>query len=369
MKKTLWLVVAVVVVALAVYFVFNKPQPASGESIKIGAAMGLTGDAAAWGEPSLNAAKLAVEEINKNGGINGRPLELVVEDTKSTSKDTISAVQKLQNIDGAHVFLVTWLDVYQGAENLLKPGDLMFSADAGAEAVNGTTLHPNVFVTWYRTGPKTDLTIKHMSEHGKKTLYILVQNDSYYTSVTEFLIKAAKKYNVEVLGVEKVNPGADLKTILTKIGTKKPSAVFFGSYDDALNIEFLKRKNSLLGQQVAVYGDELAQQNYQRPEFAGLYEGVYFHAPKTPDTRFVADYKVRYGSEPIFSAGPTYDAVNIIAQTLKAAPEDYSTYMRSTTFDTASYGQATFDAVGGILTKENYFVMDQVQDGKAVEVQ
>ncbi|GKT37072.1 Leu/Ile/Val-binding protein like protein, partial [Aduncisulcus paluster] len=67
--------------------------------IKIGAILPLTGDAAAWGIPPKNAALLAVEQINADGGINGKKLELIVEDGGCDPKMGVSAINKLLSVD------------------------------------------------------------------------------------------------------------------------------------------------------------------------------------------------------------------------------------------------------------------------------
>lgn len=68
-------------------------------SIKIGAILPLTGDSAAWGEQGKYGIELAVEEINAKGGINGKKLEVVYEDSQAIPKNAIISIQKLINID------------------------------------------------------------------------------------------------------------------------------------------------------------------------------------------------------------------------------------------------------------------------------
>ncbi|MCX7730768.1 MAG: ABC transporter substrate-binding protein [Candidatus Caldatribacterium sp.] len=65
------------------------------EPIKVGVVMGLTGPWASIDTPALNGVKLAAEEINKAGGILGRPIELKVVDTKADEGETVAAVIRL----------------------------------------------------------------------------------------------------------------------------------------------------------------------------------------------------------------------------------------------------------------------------------
>ena len=96
MKNKLILILAV----LSLIFIIacgNK------ENIKIGFIGPLSGDVASMGQSAKAAVELAVEEINSNGGVSGRPLEVIYEDGKCEPKDSTSAANKLVNIDGVAV--------------------------------------------------------------------------------------------------------------------------------------------------------------------------------------------------------------------------------------------------------------------------
>lgn len=372
MKKKNIFTAGVIIIIIIFAITLSRPSTQTGgvEGVyKIGAAYALSGDAAVWGESALNGTKLAVDEINTKGGINGKKIELAVEDIKSSAKDSVTAVSKLQSIDKVDALLVGWLDVYQGAESVLAPNTLMISPDAGTEGVNGVTVHKNVFSTWYRTQPKNELAIKLMAATGKKKLYVITQNDSYYVSAIGFLKEAAAKHGIEIVGIDMLNAGTNMNSVLIKVKEKKPDAVFVALYDEKENVDFLKKWKSLLGNTVAVYGDEFVQQNYNRTDYRPeWFEGFYFYAPRNPDTAFTSTYKTAYGIDPIFGASTAYDSVYMIAKALKDNPADLDSYMRSTTFDTVSYGKVSFDEIGGISTTEDYFVMKQIKDGKPVEV-
>lgn len=72
----------------------TNPAP-SGDTIKIGLVASRNGDLRPWGEDSVNGATLAVEEINKAGGINGKQIELLVEDSASKPEEGKAAAEKL----------------------------------------------------------------------------------------------------------------------------------------------------------------------------------------------------------------------------------------------------------------------------------
>ena len=81
--------------ALLVVLAFASVAFAAKAPIKIGYVANLTGEAATWGVHEKNGALIAVEEINKKGGVLGRPLEIVIYDVKAKAEDAISAVRRL----------------------------------------------------------------------------------------------------------------------------------------------------------------------------------------------------------------------------------------------------------------------------------
>ncbi|HSD47872.1 MAG TPA: ABC transporter substrate-binding protein, partial [Pyrinomonadaceae bacterium] len=70
-------------------------QAQTPETIKIGVFLSLTGATASYGVSALNAIKLATEETNRAGGINGKQIELVVEDDHSNTQDVPGIVTRL----------------------------------------------------------------------------------------------------------------------------------------------------------------------------------------------------------------------------------------------------------------------------------
>ena len=74
---------------------------------RIGVMESVTGPGETYGTVAVQAKELAVEEINAAGGINGRMLELVVEDSKCNAQDAITAFNKLTDVDGVKIILGT----------------------------------------------------------------------------------------------------------------------------------------------------------------------------------------------------------------------------------------------------------------------
>jgi len=98
------LIIAVLLIIGGIlYFMSNKQSEVN--TIKIGGLSALTGKWQVGGETEANFAKIAINEINSNGGILGKPIEFILEDDKCSAKDALSAAQKMVEQDGVDIIL------------------------------------------------------------------------------------------------------------------------------------------------------------------------------------------------------------------------------------------------------------------------
>ena len=99
----------------------------------------LTGVAESYGIPLQQAKLLAVEEINAAGGINGRELQIIFEDSKCAAADAITAYNKLTDVDGVKIILgTTCSGAMLGAAPLAEAdGVIMLSASATSPDIAG----------------------------------------------------------------------------------------------------------------------------------------------------------------------------------------------------------------------------------------
>jgi ABC-type branched-subunit amino acid transport system substrate-binding protein len=97
--RRLWIVlmVAACAVALTATLGWCAAKKPTGKPYRIGALFAISGPAAPLGVPERNTALLLQDEINKAGGINGHPLEILIEDTGSEESRTVLAANKLMD--------------------------------------------------------------------------------------------------------------------------------------------------------------------------------------------------------------------------------------------------------------------------------
>lgn len=368
MKKTLLLAISLIVICLIAYFLIPH-QDIRSETVVIGGAFSLTGFSAEWGEASRNGAFMAIEEINNSGGINGRQLELKVEDTKYTEAGSIGAVRKLSDVDGARYIIgPTWLDGLGGPRALTVGGKiLMIAPDSLAESLQRGQSYPYIFSTWYRADKEMEMLARFAKDDGVKKLATFTAKEDFFAVLTRHLQKSTKDAGIQLAGTHESPLGtSDFRTELLKAKQEEVEAAYFGFDDEKSLMSFLKQRRELFPK-LKLYATESFIGFAARDEFQDLAAGVVVVAPADVDHLWAERYKARFGVDPIFSASNTYDAVRILAEALKSGaktPIEVKTHLSTHKFETVTFGFVGFNEENGI--EGGSFVRKEIRNGKAV---
>jgi branched-chain amino acid transport system substrate-binding protein len=210
------------------------------DAVRIGLDNPLTGTVAVLGKNELEGCWMALDEINAKGGILGRPVELVVED--STSGDAGAAVQKARKLIESDK-----VDFLLGNDNSAmalaiaqvsnEKGVLHIVPGAHTDAVTGASCHWNVFrvcnTTQMEANAVADALIK---EYGKKFYYI-TPDYAFGHTLESGLIKALAALGGERVGGDLTPLGSiDFSSYLIKAQAANPDVILFlVPGDDMLN--------------------------------------------------------------------------------------------------------------------------------------
>ena len=295
----------------------------------IGAMDALTGVAESYGNPLHRAKLLAVEEINAAGGINGRMLELIVEDSKCTAQDAITAYNKLTDVEGVKIILgPTCSSSMLGAAPLAeKDGVVLFSASATSPdiasagdyifrtAINDLQLGIDIGNTLWVDGVRKIAAITEATDYAE---------GARRTTVAQFeklggSVVAAESYASDVI---------DFRSQLTKLFDKNPDALFLAAQGEASGGTIVKQAREL-GYDGPIYS-EIVPTSPDALSIAGeAATGLKAIVPNPDLTsaagkEFLGNFKARYGvvaSLPWFQ-GSAYDDVYIAAECLKQTNDD-----------------------------------------------
>jgi len=309
----------------------EAPQP----PIKIGAVFSVTGSAAKLGGPEKNTALMIQDQINAAGGVNGRNIEVIVEDDQGVEENTVNALQKLIHLDNVVAII----------------GPTRSGNGIAAAAICDEAKIPLVScaAAWVQLFPEND-TSKPMyryvfktpqnDSHCTRAIFMDCQNKGYtnvaiITGTTGFgaagraeLKNHASNFGITIIADETYPPDAtDLTPILTRIKARNPQALINWSIVAA---------QGLIAGQVKQLGMDL--QLYQSHGFGNkgyiteAAEGILFpagrllavgdidetHVQYKVLTQFKNDYESKYGEEVSTFAGHAYDALHMVVNAIKA---------------------------------------------------
>ena len=214
----------------------EQPTPApavSDEPFRVGVMESLTGPGETYGTVAVQAKEMAVDEINAAGGINGRMLELVVEDSKCSAQDAITAYNKLTDVDGVKIILGTSCSgAMLGAAPLAEAdGVVMFSG----LATNPDIAHAGDYI--FRTS-MNDLQLgidtgNVIRADGAHRLATITETTDYAEGVRRTTAEQFVSLGGEIVAEERyASDVTDFRSQLTKIVNSNPDAVHIAAQSE-----------------------------------------------------------------------------------------------------------------------------------------
>ncbi|WP_144631612.1 ABC transporter substrate-binding protein [Bordetella genomosp. 13] len=154
-------------------------QAQSKEPLRFGLAMPLTGSQALFGADQAKAAQWAVQDINAKGGVDGRPLEMILLDTQADPRLGINAVNRLVNVDKVPVFGTAWSAVVKAVAPIANRSKVL-GLSVGANSPEIAKLGDYVYTTY----PLADVDVVAQARYARQTLkkekaaVLYIHNDS-----------------------------------------------------------------------------------------------------------------------------------------------------------------------------------------------
>lgn len=294
------------------------------EPIKIGHYGSLTGSEATFGQSTSQGIRLAIQEFNESGGLNGRKIELIEYDTKGDAKEAGAVVTRLVARD--HVVAVLG-EVASGLSLAGAP----VCQEAGVPMISPSSTNPRVtkvgdmisrvcFIDPFQGF----VCAKFAYEHQKARRIAILQDQAapYSVGLADAFEEAFKKMGGTITTRQSYNGGdQDFNARLTTIRATNPDMIFVpGYYTDVANIAIQARR---LGITVPLLGGD-GWDSVKLAEIGGkniegsFYSNHYSHQDPSPVIQdFIRKYQDEYGSVPDGLAALGYDAANLLFDAMK----------------------------------------------------
>jgi branched-chain amino acid transport system substrate-binding protein len=325
------------------------------EPIKIGLIASTTGFSAEQGVLAVNGARLAVEEVNKSGGVGGRMIELEIEDDQSTNPGAVLAFSKLssQGRLAAVIGPIRSTQIQAMSPSIAKAGvpTLIGGSDTALTHVNNHWL--------FRLRPNDSFSAKVIADFGINSLKakkwaIVYSTDAYGAGGAKALTEALKDLGVTpVMSQAFTGNAQDFATIA--LGIKNSGADLISGYIGMPpDLAIFAKQLGQLGMTVPILIGQGASVTARRLAGSALF-GSYAVIDFTPDAsaatrEFSKKYRQTYGIDPDFFSSWTYDAIQILALAIKKAGKTDAEAIRNAILDIRGYegveGTYAFDQNG-----------------------
>ncbi|MFD2396999.1 urea ABC transporter substrate-binding protein [Prauserella oleivorans] len=342
----------------------------SGGSVKIGFLNSLSGTMAISEKTVHDSLQLAAKQINAQGGVLGKQLEVVSEDGASEPTVFAEKANKLISSDCVAAVFGGWtsssrkamLPVFEGA------GSLLFYP----VQYEGLEASPNIFYTGATTNQQIVPALDYLKQQGTKSLF-LVGSDYVFPRTANKIIKAYAKANgMQIKGEEYAPLGhTDFSTITNKVKAAGADAVFNTLNGDS-NVAFFKeyRNAGLTAEQMPVVSVSIAEEEVSGIGLQNLVGQLtswnYYQTVDTPANKeFVKAFKDAYGANRVTS--DPMEAAYTSLFLWKAMVEKAKSF--ATDDVTKAADGVTFDAPEGTVTVngENHHIAKTALIGKVGE--
>jgi branched-chain amino acid transport system substrate-binding protein len=373
MKRILITLVLIATVAL-VYAC--QPPAGSGDKVRVGVFMSLTGSTANFGISSTNGIKMAADEVNAAGGINGKQIEILVQDDRSDASEAATIVTKFVTQDQVHAILgevassrsIAAAPIAQNAKiPMLTP-----SSTNPEVTKKGNFIFRSCFIDPVQGAAIAQFAARTLN--AKRAAIMVDRKNDYSTGLEKVIKEVFTKMGGEIVGTQSYQEGdQDFNAQLTDLKGKNPEVIFVpGYYNDVGLIAKQARDKGITVPLIGGDGWDSAQ----------LYaiggkalNGSFFTNHYSPfDTdpkvvKFVTDYKARFNSTPDALAATAYDAAKIMFDAIRRANSLDGTAIRDALAATNEFpgvtGNVTFNADRDAVKP---IIMIEIKDGGAYSV-
>lgn len=227
MKTTLRLAA----VTIGLVLLLTGGASAAEKPIKLGAFFDLSGPAAFIGTPTKLVAQMAVDKINKAGGINGRPLELVIADTEGDPAKAVNIAKKFIYKDKvAAIIGPTRTGTGMAVKKIIHTGRVPTFMTVGGDPVimGGAKLGPFDWV--FKSPQRTSVAVKRLYAYLQQKhiarVGLMTASDGFGKDGARWLKKLAPQFGLTVVAEESFGPkDTDMTAQLTNIKHAKPQAL------------------------------------------------------------------------------------------------------------------------------------------------
>jgi branched-chain amino acid transport system substrate-binding protein len=313
------------------------------DTITIGTLFSVTGAGAKLGDKMRKGAELAVEQVNGEGGINGKKIKWVFYDPAGDTSTAVQQTNRMLDSDG--VQLVVGGGGSSGIALAMDPitsgkGIAFIATEGARQIVAPATEHKLTFKTTFNDTVMIEKLLEYWKAHDVTRVAFMPDTSSFGQSAQEELERLAPEAGIEVFTASFDPAANDLTPQVKRLAGNDPQAYLAWTIQPS-GVTFLKNVRSVLGDKddvMVMHGFGFVDDRYMQQAGAAA-EGTVLVSPKLPvwdridgnDPQkpameaFATSYAEKYdGEQPNVYAGQAYDAMMVAAEALRRTGGDPS---------------------------------------------
>jgi branched-chain amino acid transport system substrate-binding protein len=298
----------------------SKKQPESKE-IKVGATLPLSGDAAIWGNNTREGIELALNEINERGGVLGKKVKVIYEDTEALPQKGVSAYTKLVQVDKVVAIIDDSVSSVTLAMAPLAQKDHIVILATGATAPAISQAGEYIFRIWNSDTYEGQYAAEYaFNVLGLRDIAILYINNDYGKGLDDVFTSEFQKLGGKIVSSQSFEQNStDMRSQLSKIQATNPTGLYLVGYPKEIPVALVQAKE--LGISAKLIGTVAMQDPTLIENAREAAEGLMFPYPKDPSGKEVETFKIsfkkKYGKDPGITSDVGYDAVKMLSKAVE----------------------------------------------------
>ena len=322
-NKKILIPLLLILLAVIIVGIITYPKKKEPEVIKIGAILPLTGPVSMAGEWLKNGIELAVEEINKSGGVNGKKIEIVYGDSKNDAKEGVFLLNKMISLDRVAVVISAMSGVVSPMVDVVHRHKVVLFATL--TTLPGLTDRSEWVFRYHVSGEEEAKTMAEFAyrELNLKDIGILFINDEFGVEVGRIFKQYFEELGGKIVIMESFEKEKiDFRPVLQKIKKISPSSIYILGYEKPLGLIIkqareLKINSTILSinalglpKTLEIAGNAAEDTYCTVPYFT-------LDSPQENIQRFVKNYFLKFHSSPNFVSAEAYDMIYLLLEAMK----------------------------------------------------
>ncbi len=343
------------------------------KTLKVAILAPLSGNVATFGQSTRDGATLAIEEWNAKGGVLGKQIQPVVEDSQCNAEAAVSAANKVIDQDGVKFIIgevcssasipISEVAMAKGVLQI-SPTSTNPSVTVGEDGKTKSLIFRACFIDPFQGQVAAKFALEDLK--AKTAAVLLDQGNDYVRGLAEFFRDSFEAGGGKVVVWETyTGEDNDFSAILSKVKDANPDILYVPDYYSKVNlIAAQAREKGITATMMG--GDGWDSEDLDRTVTDGAYFTNHYSGddPRPIVQDWIKKYKDKYGSEPDALATLAYDAANILFTAMEKAgtddPAKVAAAMEGMEFDVVS-GHITYDSKHNPVKPA---VILQIKDGE-----